>query len=124
MTDKTQIVNPDKIYAIKLPGSDHACTLAMNVAPDYNGFNGICYLTPPDHPHMIEGKLGKKTKRGFTFMPDAHPSGEWEFIEATYEDFCREYYKFLIGGKQVLEEFHSTEEMENYYHKNFPDYGY
>ncbi len=64
--EKNSIVDKNKIYAVKMTNDKSATGTAMYIAPDYCGFKGICYLNPGCLGHMIEGKLGKKPKTGFT----------------------------------------------------------
>ena len=83
MAKQTGIVDNGKLYAYRLPGEKKFFDFALKVDPDYHGFKGICFVSPPRHPHMIKGKLGKKTATGFTFIADkdAYAPGEWEFVE-------------------------------------------
>lgn len=114
-----EIKTEGKIYFIQRPGEETATHLAMKVDLDYRKFKGLCYLEPPCRPHMIRGRFGKKTANGFTFKTE---DGEWEFVEMNYENFSREFYKFVIGGEKLKAQFKTTEELQNYYNNNFPDY--
>ena len=76
MAKQTGIVDSGKLYAYRLPGEKKFFDFALKVDPDYHGFKGICFVSPPRHPHMIKGKLGKKTATGFTFIADTHPPPE------------------------------------------------
>lgn len=115
------MIDQNKIYAIKRADRKAADELVMNVETDRDGFYGICYLTPPSHGHMIEGEIIAENDNGFTFMPDDQRRA-WEFIEVTYENFKQEFYKLAYGGEKMLETIHSTEELEAFYHENFPDF--
>lgn len=113
-------VDKNKIYAVKW-GNSPASHLAMYADPAFNGFEGICYLTPGERGHMIEGRLGEKTETGFTFYPERlKEDGVWEFIEVTYDNFKEEFYKIVISGDTILEKVSTTKELENWYHKEFP----
>lgn len=68
------------------------------------------------------GKIGNKTKHGFTFIADENELQEWEFTEVTYENLTSKYHKLVYGWDTLKEQIHSTEELEEYYHSNFPDY--
>ncbi len=119
MTNKNDMVDKDKIYAVKFPGDKQANSLAMNVDPNYKNFKGICFLTPFDRGHMIEGKLGRKTKTGFTFISSGFASGEWEFIELTYENFCNDYRRLVEGSDEILAKVKNTQELQDWYHGRF-----
>lgn len=116
-----KIANPNSLYALRFAGDREASEIVMNVETDREGFQGICYLTPPDRGHMIDGKMGDRTKDGFTFIT-ADRQEEWEFIEVTYDNFKSKYHKLAYGGDQLLRQVNNTRELEDYYHDNFPDY--
>lgn len=115
-----QIVDRNKVYAIRMPGRDQATSIALYVEMSYEGFNGICYLTPPERGHMIEGKLGKRTPLGFTFIAERWEKQEMEFIEVTYENFQNEYNKIVSRPEQILKQVSNTQELQDWYHRNFP----
>lgn len=118
MAKQTGIVDNGKLYAYRLPGEKKFFDFALKVDPDYHGFKGICFVSPPRHPHMIKGKLGGKTATGFTFIADkdAYAPGEWEFVELTYENFRDEFCKICMdGGESVLAEVSNTEELIEFY---------
>lgn len=119
---KRQTADTGKIYMIRFPGEAEAKTIAMNVDTSGKKFDGIRYLTPPDRDHMIEGKVGGQTKDGFQFTSTGYRSGKWEFTELTYDVLKAGFYKHIYGGEQLLEQVHNTQELQDYYHENFPDY--
>lgn len=116
------IVDKNKLYALRFPWDKEATEIIMNAEIGRHGFQGICYLTPPAHGHMIRGKIGNKTKYGFTFIAEEDEQQEWEFTEVTYENLTSKYHKLVYGWNILKEQIHSTEELEDYYHNNFPDY--
>ena len=116
------IVDRNKLYALRFPWDKEAAEIIMNAEIDRGDFKGICYLSPPAHGHMIRGKIGNKTKHGFTFIADENELQEWEFTEVTYENLTSKYHKLVYGWDTLEEQIHSTEELEDYYHSNFPDY--
>ncbi|MCM1495560.1 MAG: hypothetical protein NC089_07140 [Bacteroides sp.] len=69
---------------------------------------------------MIEGHLEEKTGTGFTFIADSEAGGMWEFIEVTYDNFKNEYHKIVIGGKKIVDEISNTDELTEWYHREFP----
>lgn len=119
MASKKSWVDKNKIYAIKMTSEEKAYSLALSVVPAFRDFKGICYYTPGERGHMIKGHLGRKTDSGFTFISEGFDPGEWEFIEVTYENFKDEYYKIVISGEQILKEVSNTQELIDWYHKNF-----
>lgn len=117
---KKQVVDRSKVYAIRMPRRDEATSIALYAEMGYEGFNGICYLTPPERGHMIEGKLGKKTKTGFTFTAERWDNRTMEFIEVTYENFRSDYHKLVEGSNEILAEVSTTEELQDWFHRAFP----
>ena len=115
------MIEKNGLYAIRRAEDKAATEIVMNIETDREGFNGICYLTPPCHGHMIEGEIVGETENGFSFMPDRQRRA-WDFIRITYENFKAEFHKLAYGGEKLLEEVGSTEELEAYYHRNFPDF--
>ena len=69
---------------------------------------------------MLRGKLGKKTKTGFTFIVSQWENTEIEFIEITYENFKNEFYKIVSHPEEVLAQVSNTNELIDYYHRTFP----
>ena len=116
------MVDKNKIYAFRWPGKKNAAEVVLYVDADYHGFKGICFLSPPNHGHMIKGQLGRKTETGFTFIADkdAYSAGDWEFIEITYDNFKQEYHKLVEGGEEILAAVSNTQELQDWYHLNFP----
>lgn len=119
MAKNQGFVDRNKVYAIQLADMDRPTGIALYAEMGYEGFNGICYLTPPERGHMIEGKLGKETKRGFTFKPDGR-KGEWEFIEVTYENFRSDYHRLVEGSDEILAAVSTTQELQDWFHREFP----
>ena len=119
MAGKKSWVDKNKIYAVRMAEDDKAQSLALLVDLAFGNFKGICFYTPGERGHMIKGHLGKKTDRGFTFISEGYDPGEWEFIEVTYENFKDEYYKIVMSGEQILEEVSNTQELIDWYHRNF-----
>lgn len=119
MAGKHAWVDKGKIYAVKMAGDEKAHSLALSVDPAYRSFKGICFYTPGERGHMIEGYLGKKTDTGFTFISDGYAKGEWEFIEVTYDNFKSEYYKIVEGGGEILDQVSTTQELIDWYHERF-----
>lgn len=117
---KKNIADKNKIYALRKTSDKAARELVIYVDPNFSDFKGICYLTPGGRGHMIEGKLGKKTDTGFTFISKGFDAGVWEFTEVTYENFKGEFYKIVEAGDELLAQVSNTAELEEFYHRNFP----
>ena len=110
-----------KLYAIHFP--DGSSEIVMKVTTDRKGFKGVCYLSPPDHGHMINGIVETQTENGFIFLAERGEQSErWEFTEMTYDIFKDGFFEQVYGGEQLLEKVHNTEELVDYYYSNFPDY--
>ena len=116
------MVDKNKIYACRKPKEKNAAEIVLYVDADFPGFKGICFLSPPDHGHMIRGQLGQETEDGFTFIADkgTYAAGEWEFIEITYDNFKQEYHKLAEGSEEILVAVSNTQELQDWYHLNFP----
>lgn len=109
-------VDYNKLYAIKFADEKEASDFAIMANPDYQGFNGICYCSPPSRGHMIKGHLGRKTAAGFTFISEGYARGEWEFIEVTYENFRDIYCRICLdGGRSALKSAHNTQELIDFF---------
>ena len=65
-----EIVDYNKVYAVRFRENDIATDIALYAQLGYRGFEGICYLSPPERGHMIRGELGEKTSTGFTFIAE------------------------------------------------------
>lgn len=119
MEDKSAWVDKDKIYAISRNGQP-TIEIVMYTDPAFRNFKGICYMTIGERGHMIEGHLEEKTRTGFIFIPDRAAGSVWEFIEVTYDNFKNEYHKIVIGGEKILDEVLNTDELTEWYHREFP----
>lgn len=117
---KKNFVDKNKIYAVKMPGDKEATGIAIYVDPNFRKFKGICFLTPGERGHMIEGRLGEKTDTGFTFISKGYDAGVWEFTEVTYDNFKESFYKIVEAGDELLAQVSNTAELEDFYHRNFP----
>ncbi len=108
---------------VQVPGMENDM-FALYVTAGYMDFKGIGFIVPGGgREHLIEGKIGKETEEGFIFHStnEAYP-GNWEFIEVTYENFKTTYHKKVQKGESILSMIHNTQELQDYYHANFPDY--
>ena len=115
-----EIVDRNKIYAVRFRENGKASDIAIYAQLGYRGFNGICYLSPPERGHMIEGALEKKTSTGFIFIASQQENEKIEFIEVTYENFKSEFYKIVSHPEEVLAQVSNTQELIEYYHRTFP----
>ncbi len=115
------MVDRNKIYAVKAPEIEDE-TLALYVDVGRKGFQGVSYTVPGGRGHSFVGQIEKKTRDGFTFICTGLCEGRFTFTEVTYENFKKKYHKLVLKGEEVLEQVHSTEELQDYYHANFPDY--
>lgn len=120
MGNANVFVDKNKIYAVKMADEKKAYSLALYVDPAFRDFKGICFYTPGERGHMIEGRLGEKTDTGFTFISEGYAPGLWTFTEVTYENFKNEYHKIVECGSEILERVSTTQELVNWYHDSFP----
>ncbi len=113
--------DPQKIYIYRFPNREFL-EIAMEVDTSRKKFDGICFQTTSGHGHAIKGKVGRKTESGFIFISEGFEPGEWEFSELTYDVLKAGFYKHIYAGEKLLEMVHNTQELQDYYHANFPDY--
>jgi hypothetical protein len=88
-----------------------------------NGKKYLCFLTPPDRGHSIEGKFPEETPDGFTFISEGFAPGEWTFKELTIESLRGEYAErdaLIVGGEEIGKAFNTTQELYDWYNKEFP----
>ncbi|GHV19593.1 hypothetical protein FACS189425_10290 [Clostridia bacterium] len=106
------------VYAIKFAGDlDYTSIACRCELRNEDDFKGLCYLTPPDRPHMIEGEVTQENGAGFKFRSDGYSPGEWEFKALTLDDFRKKYHKLVIGGEQIARNVNSTEELYDYFNR-------
>lgn len=109
------------VYAIRFADRDKYSGFAMCCQLwNREDFKGLCYLTPPDRPHMIEGAVVKETKQGFVYKSNGHAPGEWEFKALTIENFRKQFYKLVIGGEEIVRSVETTEELYEWFNSRFP----
>ena len=116
---KTDMVDKSKVYAIWRKASGWS-DLAFEVEPYDDGGKGIQYSVSALRGHRIKGKLGKKTKRGFTFISE-NPvfPGKWEFVEVTYEGMKAGDYGNITGREKILEQVSNTQELQEWYNRHW-----
>lgn len=98
----------------------------------YNGIAMDCHMHQRDgedweelwffdsiHPHMIQGVLVSETEDGFIFRSDGFEPGEWVFKVVTIENFRRWIYKHVGMGEVIAAKIHTTEDLHEWYRKNF-----
>ncbi len=111
------MIDKNRIYAVKRPGDKRIKEVILYPDLDYRGFKGICYLTPPNRPHMIDGKLIRETAAGFSFKTK---HGEvWEFTEVTYDNL-NDCAGAIEGIEEIKAAVSSTEELQDWYHREYP----
>lgn len=118
---KEDVIDINKAYAIWRKATGWG-DLAFEVELYDDDYKGISYSVSATRGHRIKGKFGKKTKRGFTFIADKGGvfPGEWEFVEVTYEGMKAGEYGNIIGRDKLLEQVSNTQELQDWYHRNFP----
>ncbi len=116
---KTDMVDRNKVYVIWRK-ADGWGDLAFEVEPYDGNYKGIQYSVSSLRGHRIKGKIGKKTSRGFTFISE-NPvfPGEWEFVEVTYEGMKAGDYGNIIGREELLAQVSNTQELHEWYNRNW-----
>ena len=111
-----------KVYAMRLAGDDEFASVAMRceLRDDPGGFKGLCFLTPPDRGHMIEGALVEETGEEFKFKSTGYAPGVWEFQALTIDNFRKRFYKLVIDGEEIGQSVNTTEELYEWFNREFP----
>jgi hypothetical protein len=109
-----------KVYAIKFADEQNytsiACRCEFRNIPKgkkTRGFNGLCYLVPPDRSHMIAGAVTEETGDGFKFNSAGYAPGEWTFTEITIDNLAQ--FADLIMADPRLDAVSTTEELQKYF---------
>ena len=111
-----------KVYAVRIAGNDFYTTIAMICElRNEDGFTGLCFLSPPDRPHMIEGTETKNTSQGFKYLSTGYAPGWWEFEELTIESFRDQHYKLVAGGDEIGRCVQSDKELHEWFNSRFPE---
>ena len=113
-------MNKTKVYAIRFTGDTDYTGVAVSCQIwDEPDFKGLCFITPPDRPHMISGAVTKETPHGFMYKSTGFMPGEWEFQFLTIENFRKRFYKLVIGGDEIAKSLNTTEELEDWFNSRF-----
>ena len=111
-----------KVYIYKTASDSDfralACDCHMNQR-DGEDWKELWFLTPPDRGHMIQGEVLRETEDGFIFRSDGYDPGEWIFKVLTIQDFKREYFKNVVGGKVLAQTIKTTKNLHEWYRKEF-----
>lgn len=74
----------------------------------------LCFFDT-NRGHMFEGKIISNEEETFTFR---HKNGEkWVFEIVTIEKFKESVHRCVSGGKNILEQCNTTEELWGYFEK-------
>lgn len=95
-------------------GKDQLCLYVTDqFSPGY-----ICF-DDTDRGHAIEGTIREKYDNGFKF--EDKDGREWVFREVTIQEFRHHIYKTVYNGKDIAKLCTTTEDLWEYYRKQFPD---
>lgn len=95
-------------------GSDQLCLYVTDTFSP--GF--LCF-DDTNRGHAIAGTIQKKYKNGFEFKDDQERI--WTFREVTIQEFKHHIYKTVYNGKNIAKLCTTTEDLWEYYRKQFPD---
>ena len=115
------MIDRRKVYVWKWAGEKEFQGIALDVHMFENNQDGRRELRFDDtvHGHMIPGEIVKETENGFLFRSDGFKPGEWEFKELTIEAFKRKYYKIVGNGEVIASVIKTTEDLHEWYRKEF-----
>lgn len=77
----------------------------------------LCY-DDTNRGHMLRGEIIASDDDTFTFLRD--DGDEWMFEIVTIEKFNQEVHHYVYNGKAISELCNSTEDLWEYYRKEFP----
>lgn len=108
--------NRKALYIIdKSPyGKDMLCLYVSDTfKPGYVCFDGL------DRGHMIEGTITEKLSNGFHFKDTQDRA--WTFREVTIQEFRHHISKKVYNGAAIAKLCTTTEDLWEYYRKEYPD---
>lgn len=112
-------MNRDIVYRYRWTNESRYTGLAMDChIRSENERNYLCYYDSL-RGHMIEGQVLTDSDTGFTFRSDGFSKGVWHFDTLTIEDFRDWVYKHIENGRILAEKFATTEELNEWYRKEF-----
>lgn len=111
-----------KVYVYKMADRKDfhgiACRCHMHQR-DGEAWRELWFLEPPERGHMIRGEVIDDTEGGFAFRSDVYVPGRWTFKVLTIDDFRRKYQNLVIGGEAIAKAIKTTEDLHEWYRKNF-----
>ena len=107
--------NKNALYVIKeFPYGKNQ--LVLHVRNDFQ--EGYLCFYDTERGHMIEGKLEQCVADGFSFIDKRER--KWEFKEVSIDEFRENLCDKIVNGKEIADLCRSTEELWQYYRKEFP----
>lgn len=109
------------IYTIKAPGFA-ADILALHVTirdPAPSGRIELCFFDT-QRGHMFPGTITGRTADGFTFQNENMDGDIWIFREVTLRRFRHSVYKTVGNGEAIAAAMKDTNDLWEWYRKEFP----
>ena len=116
------MIDRRKVYVYRIPNQKEYMAIACDCRIHQREGERepeLWFLDPPDHGHMIAGEILRETEDGFIFRSSGVFAGEWTFKELTMEYFRRKFCKFVDGGQAIAAAIRTTEDLHEWYRKEF-----
>lgn len=108
-----------KVYYFYWIGEDEYAGVAMDchLRKDHDR-NLLCFFDT-ERGHMIEGEIVKDDENGFVFNSEGYRPGNWYFKILTANDFRTWIYKYIGNGEKLAKMFNTTEDLHEWYRKEY-----
>jgi hypothetical protein len=103
------------VYFYTLPG-DTACA---GPALDAHLHDGALRFFDTIRGHEIPGTVTEEDENGFVFTSTGYMPGKWRFDLLTVEEFRRDHYRMIEGGKDLAARIGTTDDLHQWYRKEF-----
>ena len=103
------------VYFYTLPGD----TVCAGLALDVHLHDGALRFFDTIRGHEISGEVTAEDENGFTFTSTGHMLGEWRFDLLTVEEFRRDHYRMVEGGKDLATRIRTTGDLHQWYRREF-----
>ena len=108
--------NKNALYEIKKSPYGDGKQVVLHVTDMFR--NGYLCFDDTNRGHSIQGTIISVRENGFSFVD--LKNCEWEFEEVTIEYFRTDLYKYVLNGDNIAKSCSSTEDLWNYYRKEYP----
>lgn len=108
--------NNQALYLLKRSPYGNGGQLVLHVTDKFK--EGYVCFDDTNRGHKVEGQIVETKTNSFIF--NDNNSREWEFEEVTIEMFREGLFRFACNGEEIAELCKTTEDLWEYYRKQFP----